>query len=72
MCCVTPLMTMTARPNQHCLAAFTRIPVFGEAAVGGEWLHITSELSQARLWRWGHAAILRHRRDLMRGCGKQA
>ena len=54
------------------LAADTRIPVVGEAAVGGEWPHITSELSQARLWRWGHAAILRHRRDLMRGCGKQA
>ena len=54
------------------LAADTRIPVFGEAAVGGEWPLITSELGQARLWRWGHAAILSHRRDLMRGCGKQA
>ena len=54
------------------LAADTRIPDFGEAAVGGEWPLTTSELSQARLWPWVHAAILSHRRDLMRGCGKQA
>ena len=54
------------------LPADTCIPVFGKAAVGGEWPRITSESSQARLWPWVHTAILSHRRDLMRGCGKQA